>query len=155
MNKFLDLKNCTIKKLKTNDIIIEKNINVDILDIPLVSLNEMLKNILSAENTNIRGKNVFYIINVVGESLVEDVYDLYDYIENALVDIICLSSDQVDEAMKEELHNRQERLGLYGLPSVNLKRINYLRLIKSPTLVSGFGFKVQQQGGSWNRRMIK
>ena len=151
MEKFLDLNKYTIEKLKREDLIIYKKISVTILDMPITGMMETLKNMFQelVEYTN--KANVFFNIIVQGNAIVEDIDDLYDYIENALTDVFA-NNLKVDLQTEK---NKEIRLGAYGLPQVNMKNINYMKWINGHSSLSGIGFKVYKHGSHWSRRMIK
>lgn len=151
MEKILDLENLKIRRLRRGDLIVKKYIHANILNMPLAKMNDLLKRLFEDCKTEVVCGNVFFDIQVSGDCIAEDVGDLYDYVENALTDVFCTKI----ELTKEEDFKRSERLGTYGLPKVNLKKMNYLRWIKNYDTVKGIGFKVQKEGSSWNRRMMK
>lgn len=154
MDKILDLQTYAIKRLNKNVVVIEEYIDAQILDIPLQHMQEILKQRLSKNIDSLINKNVFYNIYVTNIYTKTDIYDVYDYVENALTDIFCVSKALTKEQQQQQAE-RESRLGLYGLPQTNLKNINYLRWIKSVPTIKGIGFKVQAINGSWSRRMIK
>lgn len=151
MEKFLDLNKYSVEKLKREDLIIYKKISATILDMPVTSMMETLKNMFQelVEYTN--KANVFFNIAVQGNATVEDIDDLYDYIENALTDVFA-NNLKVDLQTEKD---KEIRLGTYGLPQVNMKNINYMKWINGHSSLSGIGFKVYKHGSHWSRRMIK
>ena len=150
--KFLNLKTHKIEKIKkkNNAIIIRKAFHSEILNLPIKEmikgLRECLKDI---HGYDINEKVIYYDIKITGKCDKNDIDDLYDYIENVLTDIYC---DNYEENQKAE---EQERLGLFGLPKINMKTMNYLRWIKFNTKIVGIGFEVGKINSCWNKRLIK
>lgn len=150
--KFLNLKTHTIDKIKRKDnaIIIRKAFHSEILDLPLTEMLSGLKQCLkNISEYDIKDKIIYYDIKITGKCDKNDIEDLYDYIENVLTDIYC---ENYEENKKTE---EQDRLGLFGLPKINMKVTNYLRWIKFNTKIYGIGFEVGKINSCWNKRMIK
>lgn len=148
--KVFNLKTYRIEKIKEkqNDVVvINKFFNADILNLPLKEMNTILVENLKTEPKAASGKKVFYNIKITGKCNREDIEDLYDYIENVITDLYCTNY--------EVKADQQDRLGLYGLPEINLKTMNYLRWIKFHTPIAGIGFEVGKLNSCWNKRLIK
>ena len=151
MEKILDLENLKIRRLRRGDLIVKKYIQSSVLNMPIVKMSDLMKRIFEDCKAEVEGRCVFFEVNIVGDCSTDDIVDLYDYVENALTDVFCTKV----ELTKEEDFKRNERLGTYGLPKVNLKKMNYLRWIKNYDTVKGVGFLVKREDGNWNRRMVK
>ena len=118
---------------------------------PVALMMKTLKEMFETVVEQTKNKNVFFHIYVQGEATTEDINDLYDYIENALTDVFANNSEL--NLIQEK--SKDIRLGTYGLPDINFKKINYMKWINGCSSLSGIGLKVQKYGSHWSRRMIK
>lgn len=150
MQKYFNFETKKIHKItkRTQATIIRKAFHADCLNLPLTQMLAELKKALTVTDiTNLTTDIIYYDIKLSGQCTKEDVEDFYTYVENVLTDLYCTEYN--------ENSPEQERLGLYGLPQLNLKTMNYLRWIKSSSRPLGFGFEVGKLNDSWSKRMIK
>lgn len=148
--KVFNLKTYRVEKIKEkqNDVVVvNRCFNADILNLPLKEMNVILAENLQIEPKATSGKKVFYNIKIAGKCNREDIADFYDYIENVITDLYCTNC--------EVKADQQDRLGLYGLPEINLKTMNYLQWIKFNAPIAGIGFEVGKLNSCWNKRLIK
>lgn len=148
--KFFNLKTHRVERIKKDAIVIRKAFHSEILSLPIMEMIKGLKECLKdTHGYDINGKVIYYDIKITGRCDKNDVEDLYDYIENVLTDIYC---ENYEENKKAE---EQDRLGLFGLPEINMKTMNYLRWVKFNTRIEGIGFEVGKINSCWKKRMVK
>ena len=142
MLKVFDTEECVIRTAK-NPIVQIIEIDVGVLDMPIKEMSNIL-----LEKLNLVGSSgdLYVKVYVTGKCTKEDIEDLYDYVESAITNLHCSNV---------ELDKNKDRLGLFGLPKINIKNVNLLKWIKYRSDVVGIGFEVSKKGSVWKKRMVK
>ena len=147
MLKIFDAKDLMIKKIKNEYVFVANiEINSDVLNFPIPVMNDILKSKIYDVLKKNCHKYIYFKIKVVNSATKEDIEDLYDYIESAITDCCCT---------KIIIADRQERLGLYGIPKIKMKAANILKWIKEESVIDGLNLEVSKQGSFWQKRMVK
>lgn len=147
MLKIFDLTDNSIKKSKklSNLKIFEIELDEGILNLKFSDTIDIIKkNIINCTYTN--NDYVYFKLNISGKCTKQDIEDLYGMTETVLVNLF------VTDDIKPE---QQDRLGIFGLPQINLKTINLMRLVRYKNTVSGFGFEIAKKNNLWAKRMVK
>ena len=143
MFKVFNIKEEAIEKMRA----IEQNyciIKSDILDLPYGEMYQRVRHI--CEKMTVNNGQLFVHIDVTGEADREDIEDIYNVCEDVLTNCFC--SEEINE-------EKAERLGLFGLPDINMKAVNLLRWIKHKSEVEKLSLVVMKQNSFWKKRLVK
>ena len=117
MLKIFDLQKLTIRKIK-NVQVVNISFYSQILNLPIEQMIQQIKNELIKWDELVQtARYLYWKIEITGQCDKEDVEDIYEIIESLLTELYC-TNIQIEE--------NSERLGLYGIPNVNMKTINLL-----------------------------
>ena len=145
--KIFDTEKFVVRNVKEPQMI-RVDIDSSWLDLPIAQMMEKIYDIIRVEFCTGSSKSPYVYVkcDIVGESNKSDIEDLYVYIESAITKLFCSG---------EEREAQKERLGVYGLPKLNMKTVNLLKWVKYHPIVKGIGLEVGQKNGFWKKRLIK
>ena len=145
--KIFDTEKFVVKNVKDPQIV-RVDIESSWLDLPIAQMMDKIYDVIRAEFFAGASNSPYVYVkcDIVGESNKSDIEDLYVYIESTITKLFCSG---------EEREAQKERLGIYGLPKLNMKTVNLLKWVKYESIVKGIGLEVGQKNGFWKKRLIK